>query len=120
MDTVLDFHTDIFSYQVLTTQSVSTTSVRSTVTKTTLSRPCGVQGAKEKCLQCHELHVETDTEEGALDSAQMHRGDSALRWGVTLQGEQRRHTGTEEQGARLRWGATIHSGWRCETARGVA
>ena len=102
MDTVLDFYTDIFSYQVLTTQSVSTTSVRSTVTKTTLSRPCGVQGAKEKRLQCHELHVETDTEEGALDSAQMHRGDSALRWGVTLQGEQRRHTQVQrrrEQGS---------------------
>ena len=102
MDTVLDFYTDIFSYQVLTTQSVSTTSVRSTVTKTTPSRPCGVQGAKEKCLQCHELHVETDTEEGALDSAQMHRGDSALRWGVTLQGEQRRHTQVQrrrEQGS---------------------
>ena len=42
------------------------------------------------------------TEEGALDSAQMHRGDSVLRWGVTLQGEQRRHTQVQrrrEQGS---------------------
>lgn len=31
---------------------------------------------------------ETDTEEGALNSAQMHRGDSVLRWGVILQGEE--------------------------------
>ena len=38
----------------------------------------------------------------------------------TAGGAKKTHTGTEEKGARLRWGATIHSGWRCETARGVA
>ena len=72
------------------------------MTKTTLSCPCGVQGATEKCLQCHELNVKKDTEEGAVNSAQMHRGYSVLRWGVTLQGEGRRHTQVQrsrEQGS---------------------
>ena len=53
-------------------------------------------------MQCHELNVKKDTEEGAVNSAQMHRGYSVLRWGVTLQGEGRRHTQVQrsrEQGS---------------------
>lgn len=73
------------------------------MTKPTLL-PLWVRGAKEKCLQCHELHVETDTEEGALNSAQMHRGDSVLGWGVILQGEEEdtHRYRSREQGSR--WG----------------
>lgn len=63
-------------------------------------------------MQCHELHVETDTEEGALNSAQMHRGDSVLRWGVILQGEERRHTQVQRSREQGSGGEvkTIHSG----------
>lgn len=53
-----------------------------------------------------------DTEEGALNSAQMHRGDSVLRWGVILQGEERRHTQVQRSREQGSGGEvkTIHSG----------
>ena len=79
------------------------------MTGITLSCPCGVRGAKEKCWQCHGLDVKKDREEGVLSSAQRHRGYSVLRWAVTFQGKGR-HTQVQrsrEQG--LRRGSENHS-----------